>query len=38
MTEYGCDEISNGDRVFVEGYKNLFNVTIYEKRSYEYLS
>jgi hypothetical protein len=28
--DYGCDELFNGDNVYVEGYKDSFNVTIYE--------
>ena len=28
--ERGCDELFNGDEIFVEGYKTSFNTTIYE--------
>jgi len=28
--EYGCDEIYNGDNVYVEGYGEAFKVTIYD--------
>ena len=28
--EYGCDDLMNGDTVYVEGYKDTFSVTIYE--------
>jgi hypothetical protein len=28
--EYGCDEIYNGDSVYVEGYKDAFTTTIYD--------
>ena len=30
MNEYGCDELFNGDTLFVEGYKDSFSATIYE--------
>ena len=36
-SEYGCDPIMNGDTVFVEGYKENFNATIYETGSFHYL-
>ena len=35
-TEYGCDEIMNGDDVFVEGYNNIFHATIYENCDFQY--
>lgn len=35
--EYGCDELSNGDTVFVEGYNQAFRVTIYENDSLQYI-
>jgi len=35
--EYGCDEIFNGDNVYVEGYKDTFNVTIYENATPRYI-
>ena len=35
--EYGCDQILNGDNVFVEGYKETFNATIYENNTFSYL-
>ena len=28
--EYGCDDLFNGDTIYVEGYKDAFKVTIYE--------
>jgi hypothetical protein len=28
--EYGCDDLMSGDTVYVEGYKDTFNVTMYE--------
>lgn len=38
MSEYGCDEIFSGDTVYVEGYKDLFEATIYENNTYTYNS
>tara|TARA_Y100001958_G_C21244379_1_gene573580 strand:+ start:1846 stop:2502 length:657 start_codon:yes stop_codon:yes gene_type:complete len=35
--EYGCDEISNGDTVYVEGYNRPFKVTLYEKQQFNYI-
>lgn len=35
--EYGCDEIFNGDTVYVEGYGDTFKATIYENNSAEYI-
>jgi hypothetical protein len=35
--EYGCDEISNGDTVFVEGYADTFKATIYENMAFQYM-
>ena len=35
--EYGCDELSNGDSVFVEGYNQAFRVTIYENDALQYI-
>lgn len=29
-SEWGCDEILNGDTVYVEGYKDVFRATVYE--------
>lgn len=37
MNEYGCDSLSNGDIVFVEGYKQRFQVTMYENDTIKYL-
>jgi hypothetical protein len=34
--EYGCDEIMNGDTVYVEGYKDIFHATIYENGRFSY--
>lgn len=35
--EYGCDELFNGENVYVEGYKDSFNVTIYENATPRYI-
>lgn len=35
--EYGCDSISNGDTVYVEGYNDTFRATIYENSILQYL-
>ena len=35
--EYGCDEVFNGDMVFVEGYADTFKATIYENSSFAYI-
>ena len=35
--EYGCDEISNGDTIYVEGYNNTFRATVYENGMFSYL-
>jgi hypothetical protein len=36
-SDLGCDEIFNGDVVFVEGYKDTFRATIYENVLYKYI-
>jgi len=36
-SEYGCDNIYNGDSVYVEGYKDAFRATIYDNAVMEYL-
>ena len=36
-SEYGCDNIYNGDTVYVEGYKDAFRATIYDNAVMEYL-
>ena len=38
MDEYGCDELMNGDTVYVEGYNDTFLVTLYEKNNFMYNS
>ena len=35
--EYGCDDLFNGDSVYVEGYKDSFKVTMYENKSPTYI-
>ncbi len=35
--EYGCDSLSNGDTIYVEGYKDAFQVTMYENGTMRYL-
>jgi hypothetical protein len=35
--EYGCDEIYDGDTVFVEGYADTFRATIYENSRFNYI-
>ena len=35
--EYGCNEIQNGDTVYVEGYKTTFNATVYENGTFSYI-
>tara|TARA_Y100000389_G_C17404648_1_gene487357 strand:+ start:148 stop:783 length:636 start_codon:yes stop_codon:yes gene_type:complete len=34
---YGCDNLYNGDSVYVEGYNDAFNVTIYDNNTMEYI-
>lgn len=36
-SDNGCDEIMNGDTVYVEGYKDAFHATIYENDSPQYV-
>jgi hypothetical protein len=36
-SEYGCDSISNGDVVYVEGYEDTFRATIYENATLNYI-
>jgi hypothetical protein len=35
--EYGCDCINNGDVVYVQGYNDIFNVTMYENSRFNYI-
>ena len=37
MNEYGCDDLYNGDTVYVEGYNDAFKVTIYDNDSPQYI-
>ena len=36
-SEYGCDEISNGDTVYVDGMNASFQVTMYDNATMQYL-
>jgi len=36
-SEYGCDEISNGDTVYVDGLNATFQVTVYDNATMRYL-
>lgn len=36
-SEYGCDDIFNGDMVYVEGYNDTFRVTMYENNQFQYI-
>lgn len=36
-SEYGCDSVSNGDTVYVEGYDDTFRATIYENATLNYI-
>jgi hypothetical protein len=36
-SEYGCDNIYDGDKVFVEGYNQAFKATIYDNQVQRYL-
>jgi hypothetical protein len=36
-SDLGCDEIFNGDVVYVEGYKDTFRATVYENMLYKYI-
>jgi len=35
--EYGCDDLYNGDIVYVQGYNDTFRATIYDNESYSYI-
>ena len=35
--EYGCDNLYNGDTVYVEGYNDAFKVTSYDNSTYKYI-
>tara|TARA_A100001015_G_scaffold320323_1_gene446271 strand:+ start:1319 stop:1930 length:612 start_codon:yes stop_codon:yes gene_type:complete len=36
-SEYGCDQISNGDTVYVDGINAPFNVTVYDNDTIRYI-
>jgi hypothetical protein len=36
-SEYGCDDIMNGEQVYVEGYNDTFKVTKYENGEFQYI-
>ena len=36
-SEYGCDNLYNGDSVYIEGYNDTFNVTIYDNYEPRYI-
>ena len=36
-SEYGCDNVYNGDTVYVEGYNDAFKVTAYENNTIKYI-
>lgn len=35
--EYGCDNLYNGDNVYVEGYNDMFKVTVYDTKVMKYI-
>lgn len=37
MGDQGCDTIYSGDKIYVEGYNDLFNATIYDNDNLEYI-
>lgn len=37
MSEYGCDNVSNGDTVYVEGFNATFTVTRYDNDTMRYI-
>ena len=36
-SEYGCNDLFNGDVVYVEGYNDSFKVTMYENQKLSYI-
>lgn len=36
-SEYGCDEMMNGDSIYVEGYNDTFKATVYENNAFSYI-
>ena len=37
MSEYGCNSLSKGDVVYVDGYNDSFKVTLYENQNLTYI-
>jgi len=37
MGEYGCDNLYNGDNVYIQGYNDLFKVTLYDNYLPQYI-
>ena len=37
MEEYGCDNLSNGDSVYIQGYNDIFEVTLYNNYLPQYI-
>ena len=35
--EYGCDNLSNGDSIYVQGYNDTFDVTLYDNQAPQYI-
>ena len=35
-SDLGCDNVYNGDTVYVEGYNDLFRVTVYDNNVMQY--
>mgnify|MGYP001271277056 FL=1 len=35
--EYGCNSLNNGDTIYVEGYQDVFRVTMYENNTMQYI-
>ena len=35
--EYGCDNLYNGDTIYVEGYNDAFKVTVYDNDTIRYI-
>jgi hypothetical protein len=35
--EYGCNDIQNGDTVYVQGYNTIFTATVYENGTFSYI-
>lgn len=36
-SEYGCNSLYSGDNVYVEGYNDIFDVTIYDNNTVQYI-